>query len=210
MNGSNLAKVSLLTMLIAGLNPCTHNMIYAAEEVSQEEKKKQLNEQLFKAVEAEDVNKIRTLVFEGADVNAQAIPSLFTPMHLAAKRGYMEVVRTLHDLGADINAKDGQWGATPLSYAIQHPLSEIQLLCELGADPTIPDKNGTSPLSEAKGMIEKYGPERYDYLKNMASLQIRVLEHLKDRIKNRTITKAELDRLPDNLKGQLSIPADLP
>jgi ankyrin repeat protein len=43
-----------------------------------------------------------------------------TPLHYAAFGGHRDVVRFLVQQGADINARDGQFGATPAGWAIEY------------------------------------------------------------------------------------------
>lgn len=43
-----------------------------------------------------------------------------TALHYAAFHGHRDVVRTLVRAGADINARDGKFGATPAGWAIEY------------------------------------------------------------------------------------------
>lgn len=56
---------------------------------------------------------LKTLIEHGFDVNA-AVPG---PLHYAAAIGDVDIVRLLVDKGADINAVDGQFKATPAGWA---------------------------------------------------------------------------------------------
>ncbi|KAJ7048943.1 ankyrin repeat-containing domain protein [Mycena amicta] len=68
----------------------------------------------------------------GADINARE--SNMTPMHRAAKNGHENVVRTLKELGADINARD-ESNLTPIHRAAANGHENvIHTLKELGAD----------------------------------------------------------------------------
>jgi hypothetical protein len=60
---------------------------------------------------------VRALVRAGADVNAGGGVTKATALHMAARRGYVEVARTLLDCGAAMEAKDCK-GDTPLRRAI--------------------------------------------------------------------------------------------
>lgn len=60
---------------------------------------------------------VRALVRAGADVNASGGVTRATPLHMAARRGYVEIARALLDLGAAIEARDSK-GDTPRQRAI--------------------------------------------------------------------------------------------
>lgn len=95
------------------------------------------------------------LLSEGADVNASDYDG-FTPLHAAASRDSIDVVRLLIDAGADVNAQSVK-GETPLYNAVRNTtpaaLNIIRLLREHGADPTIETANGSSALR----FVSRYG-----------------------------------------------------
>lgn len=71
---------------------------------------------------------VRTLVQAGADVNAHGGVTAATPLHMAARRGYVDVAQALLDLGANREAKDRK-NETPLQRAINcRQRAMIQLL----------------------------------------------------------------------------------
>ena len=85
----------------------------------------------------------------GADVNiANTVGE--TPLHWAAKCGYVEIVRQLHASGADLTNPD-IYGYTPLHYASDSGfLRVVTFLIENGADrETVGIMNGWTPLHVA-------------------------------------------------------------
>jgi len=67
---------------------------------------------------------VRMLVRAGADVNACGGVTRATPLHMAARRGFVQIAQTLIECGADIHARDKK-GATPLQRAINCRRGEI-------------------------------------------------------------------------------------
>jgi hemoglobin len=73
---------------------------------------------------------VRALVRAGADVNACSGVMRATALHMAARRGHVEIARALLDSGAAVNARDRK-GDTPLQRAINCRKNEVsQLLLE--------------------------------------------------------------------------------
>jgi hemoglobin len=87
---------------------------------------------------------VRMLVGAGADVNACGGVTRATALHMAARRGHVEIARALIDCGAAIEARDSK-GDTPLRRAINCRRSAVsQLLMELGAAATPPKSKAVS------------------------------------------------------------------
>jgi ankyrin repeat protein len=114
-----------------------------------------------------EVECVKILLHHGADPNRGRAESLETPLHhaLAGTRGpkRTELIQLLIDQGADVNARTRPgilsynfWrdartrGETPLHRAAAYASVEIvEQLLNAGADRTIRDGNGDSPLSWA-------------------------------------------------------------
>ncbi|MFP4374136.1 MAG: ankyrin repeat domain-containing protein [Spirochaetaceae bacterium] len=75
-----------------------------------------------------------------------------TPLHWAARQGHVEVVRTLIDNGADVNASD-VFGRTPLHLAVSHP-EVVELLLDAGAGVDARDQLSNTPLHRAVPSLE--------------------------------------------------------
>lgn len=70
---------------------------------------------------------VRALVAAGADVNAADGVKHCTPLHMAARRGNVEVAMALLDAGANPNARDTQ-GVTPLRRALNCRKEAVAML----------------------------------------------------------------------------------
>lgn len=67
---------------------------------------------------------VRALLRAGADVHAHGGVTRATPLHMAARRGHVEIARVLIAHGANVNAKDRK-GDTPLQRAIHCRKNEV-------------------------------------------------------------------------------------
>lgn len=100
-------------------------------------------ENLLNVTKRGDVDKLREILNKGNDLNIIGNAG-WTPLHAAAKGGYLEVVEVLLDYGADPNAKEN---LTPLHHATQSGQDlMVQLLLEYWADPNAKDKLDSTPL----------------------------------------------------------------
>jgi len=80
------------------------------------------NADLQAAAKAGDLDRVKTLLEQGADVNTRnAIGA--DPLHEAAWSGNSQLVELLLARGADVNARHAEAGSTPLHYAVitNHP-----------------------------------------------------------------------------------------
>ena len=85
-------------------------------------------------------------------VNARSLEIKSTPLHFAAHRGHLDIVRLLIKSGADVNAsEDNSSNSKPLHWAATGGYLEVvQLLVESGADlQVIDDWHNLSPLGWA-------------------------------------------------------------
>jgi ankyrin repeat protein len=92
----------------------------------------------------------RTLVHAGANVNANDGVKRCTALHMAARRGNVEVAEALLDCGADIEARDSL-GETPLRRSVNCNKIEVAaLLLSRGADRDSRGSKGLTPLTAAR------------------------------------------------------------
>ncbi|XP_061086280.1 poly [ADP-ribose] polymerase tankyrase-2 isoform X1 [Conger conger] len=85
------------------------------------------------------------LLQHGAEVNSQDKGGLI-PLHNAASYGHVEVAALLIKYSACVNATD-KWAFTPLHEAAQKGRTQLcALLLAHGADPSLPNQEGQSPL----------------------------------------------------------------
>lgn len=93
---------------------------------------------------------VRAVIDEGFDVNEPDADGL-TPLHMACINKNYDGAKELLEAGAHVDPQD-KWGNTPLNRAVfEHDSANlVRLLVDHGADPTIENHYGHSPLSEAK------------------------------------------------------------
>lgn len=104
--------------------------------------------QLGRAILADELDDVRQLLEEGADVQARGLDNL-TPLSLAAVAGKQDSIDILLDYGADIEARDSD-DQTALALAVLYGKEKAaRILLDNGADIETKDKNGRTPLSLA-------------------------------------------------------------
>ncbi|MDF1910302.1 ankyrin repeat domain-containing protein [Mycolicibacterium smegmatis] len=99
------------------------------------------------------VDDLRREIVDGLDIN-EADEAGLTPLHHACIHWSYESAKILLEAGADVDPRD-QWGNTPLLRVVgsrDDSLAWVTLLLEYGANPTIENNYGHSPLSNAKRM----------------------------------------------------------
>jgi truncated hemoglobin YjbI len=95
-------------------------------------------------------NVVRALVRGGANVDAHAGAKNCTALHMAARRGSVEIARALLDCGADIEARDSL-GETPLRRSVNCDKVEVAaLLVSRGADIHSQGSKGRTPYLAAR------------------------------------------------------------
>jgi truncated hemoglobin YjbI len=104
---------------------------------------------------------VRALARAGANLDAQDGVKHCTALHMAARRGNVEVAEALLDCGANLEARDSK-GETPLRRAVNcGKISLVTLLLERGADPCTRATGGRTPFEAArqpamKALLESY------------------------------------------------------
>ncbi|OGP52762.1 MAG: hypothetical protein A2Y65_03625 [Deltaproteobacteria bacterium RBG_13_52_11] len=108
-----------------------------------------ISDELFSAVEKNDIQKVKELIAKGADVNVKEEHGN-TPLIKAASRGYTEIAELLIAKGADVNAQNWSMGNTPLILAASWGhTGTTKLLIAKGADVNAKAKDGQTPLMGA-------------------------------------------------------------
>jgi ankyrin repeat protein len=101
--------------------------------------------------EEEEVIEAERVPIEDIDTKIQANNG-WSPLHVAAEQGNVEVVRILVEHGMDVTAKAGN-GWTPLHVATEQGNVElVRFLVEHGAEPSAPANDGQTPLHLAEGV----------------------------------------------------------
>jgi ankyrin repeat protein len=79
-----------------------------------------VNTELFSAVAAGNLDRVRELLATDPQAVGVKDDQGATPLHYATLNGHREIVELLLERGADINARDDQFGATPSGWAIEY------------------------------------------------------------------------------------------
>jgi ankyrin repeat protein len=121
--------------------------------------------QLHSAAQSGNLGEAERLLREGYDVNAFDDAGN-TPLHYAAAREDVDLVRFLLQNGADVNARDeATIGNTPLAQvAATCSLKMARLLLEAGADPRLRGWMNLCALDRAKNRRRGEGPAVYSLL----------------------------------------------
>ena len=99
-----------------------------------------------------NTNAAKSLLECGSNVLSKFFENKLQPLHLASRRGDLEMIHVLVEAGADINGKD-IYGATPLHYAIIDGMPDItETLIKCGADMESTDQLGQTPFTLALKM----------------------------------------------------------
>ena len=112
-------------------------------------KQRRLDEALFQAIEADDIEKVLLLLDMGADLEAFSDCGL-NPLMWAAHPSSLHIMRLLIDRGAQIDAQD-ESGMTPLMWAAEQEecwpaYKPLELLLECGANVNIQSRKGYTAL----------------------------------------------------------------
>lgn len=108
--------------------------------------------QLKMAVEQENTEEIRTLVRRYGNVNQRELPSRQSALSIAAAGRHDKSLRSLLDLGADVNGAD-HIGITPLMNAVAaNDATAVRMLITSGANTAATNKAGQSALSLAQDL----------------------------------------------------------
>ncbi len=103
---------------------------------------------LTKAVKTESLQTVRTLIKQGADVNAKAGDGS-TPLLQAVDYGNLEIARALVAAKARVDIAN-DFGVTPLLHAARTGNAEmVDLLLRAGANPSLTHPEGETPLMAA-------------------------------------------------------------
>jgi ankyrin repeat protein/beta-lactamase regulating signal transducer with metallopeptidase domain len=125
-------SISALILLVILSAVCAPGILLTAraEEHAEVKPKKRVGTPLHQAAKDGDVEKVRLLISQGADIHALNV-SLNPPLCAAVESGNMEIVKLLVEAGADVNA--GSW--SPLFTAVDNDRVAIaEYLIAHGAD----------------------------------------------------------------------------
>jgi ankyrin repeat protein/ketosteroid isomerase-like protein len=136
-------------------------------------------EQLVRAAEQNSGDAVALLIELGFDVNAR---SRTAPLHEAAMRGNLPVIKLLLDHGADPNIHDTGYQATPAGWAEHHGQHEAQQLLEavehrglstsLTEDRAIPTAQSGAAMRTVTAAFTAVSEGRFDELGSMLSDEI--------------------------------------
>ena len=128
-------------------------LFFAAESLAEE------GPPIHEAVRDRDIERVKSLLNQGTDVDSRDDGAGWTPLMIAAADGYPDLVELLVSKGADVRAKNSE-GEEALTWAVIKNRPEIaRYLLDKGADPEARDDYGEALLHFAakNGSIESAG-----------------------------------------------------
>lgn len=124
------------------------------------------------AVARGDLNRVKELIAEGADVNARKPDSGLTPLSTAAVFGRVDIVRYLIRMEARVN-KTNEDGNSPLHVAAFFCREDIvRVLLENGASIKTKNKRGETPIDVVSGAWSKELADLYTGIINAVHLKL--------------------------------------
>lgn len=109
----------------------------------------EVNNKLLKAAKKGAPEEVKTLLEEGADVNAKDEDG-FTVLMYAALSGNLQLVKHLVNRGADVNARDKDGKTALMFVAAKGDLEAVRFLLDSGADVHAEAANGNTALQLAE------------------------------------------------------------
>ncbi|HEY6943610.1 MAG TPA: FKBP-type peptidyl-prolyl cis-trans isomerase [Candidatus Acidoferrum sp.] len=101
---------------------------------------------LYEAANKNQIETVRKLISQGADVNAKG-KNGWPALVAAASDGHVDMVRLLLESGAEVDAKEKQNGGTALFWAAFNGKPDVvKLLLDKKANPNLKSSNATTPL----------------------------------------------------------------
>ncbi len=166
-----------------------------------------INAKLFQAVKKGDINEVRRLISEEANVNAEDDDEK-TPLHFAAENGHEEEVKALLNKGANVNATDNkeetpfdlttnekiktllQNTAELLKVAKSGDIQKVNSLINEGANVNATDQNGKTPLHWAAVKGHK---EAVEALLGKEGIDVNLADKKKDTPLHSVLKKDNID-----------------
>jgi ankyrin repeat protein len=125
------------------------------------------------AVLQNNADMIQSLIRKGADINYQN-SRMNAPLHLAAWKGYVEVVELLLASGAQVNIKTSNYSKMPLHYAAEEGhLDVAKLLIGYNADINCISWLLATPLDHARSASKT---KMMNYLKSQGAIEYGLLD----------------------------------
>jgi ankyrin repeat protein len=126
--------------------------------------------ELQRAIENEDISKIREILVSGIDLNAALLGDDQTPLALASELGFINIIKLLIDAGANIDTRMSEDGYTALFWAIRGGgIEAVEFLVEHGAAVDICSYQGESLLDMTYGEDEEELTDIRKYLSSKVS-----------------------------------------
>ena len=108
------------------------------------------NDSLHAAAEEGKIDRVKSLLEQGADINARNA-SNETPLEKAAAEGNVDVVRLLIELGAEVDSRD-MWERTPLHWSSRDGHLDVsRVLLDHGANANARDEDYWTPMHISGG-----------------------------------------------------------
>lgn len=149
LNFYAFGNTPLMLSLLRGNIGVARNLIKAGADLAIGEKFKWQRKPIHLAANIGDLDLVREIVTRGRSCVHSADAMLFTPLHWAAVKGHLDVVKFLVESDAHVNVRDDR-GRTPLHRASDNDhLDVVSYLIEEGAAVNLPDSFGWTPIYQS-------------------------------------------------------------